>query len=215
MYRNSSCFRIQLSVSLASFSIWEMTGTVRTTLSLLMSPAKLTPALGIKGFHRDMSNALHAAAVCIGRFESWTPQTWECGSASAVWRLKWGAGMWKRMWLKKRAERKVGKQEWRRGREKERGGGRTETHALCKCNWLLCISVPPTDSDAEFFYLSSPRGRMWENDGFKGEKGTNRDMETNRNMKWKQKKINEKGTTEKTKTKRKIDFIVFDRCYSL
>lgn len=42
---------------------------------------------------------------------------------------------------------------------------------------------------------------MWETDGFKGEKGTNRDMETNRNMKWRREKIHEKR-------QREIDFTV-------
>lgn len=64
------------------------------------------------------------------------------------------------------AERKVGKQDWGRGREKERGGGRgggrTETHSLCKCNWLLCISVPPTDSDVAFLSFHSGKQNVGE-----------------------------------------------------
>lgn len=64
------------------------------------------------------------------------------------------------------AERKVGKQDWGRGREKERGGGRgggrTETHSLCKCNLLLCISVPPTDSDVAFLSVHSGKKNVGE-----------------------------------------------------
>ncbi len=183
-----SCFRIRLSVSLTSFSIWEMTGPVRTTLSLLMSPAKLTPASDIKGFHRDMSNALHAAAVCIGRFESRTPQTWECGSASAVWRLKWGAGMWKRMWLWKEGMWQKERWENKRGERKgEKERRRTRRNRYTHCVNVIGCFVFQSHPQIQMwcFYLSSPIGRMWENDGFEGWKRDNgpKDMEANMDVK--------------------------------
>lgn len=126
MWHNSSCFWNRLSVSLTSFSIWEMTGPVRTTLSLLMSPAKLTPASGIKGFHRDMSNTLHATAVCIRRFnagllklenvaqllqcEGWN-EGQACGNACDF--EKEG------IWQKERWENKTGGEEGRKREEEE------------------------------------------------------------------------------------------------
>lgn len=87
------------------------------------------------------------------------------------------------MWRKERWENKSGGEEGRKREEEEE-----QRHTLCKCVNVIGCFVFQCHPQIQmyfffFFYLSSPRGRMWENDGFKGEKGTNRDMETNRNMK--------------------------------
>lgn len=61
------------------------------------------------------------------------------------------------------AERKVGKQErGEEGRKREEEDEEEQRHALCKCNWLLCISEPPTDSDVVFLSFQSNRKNVGE-----------------------------------------------------
>lgn len=139
------------SVLLPSFFNLETTGPARAALRLLMSPAKLTPALSLKGFHRDVSNVLQQSALGGLKAGLLKLRVWHRRSVKAEM-----TGRHVDSHVPVKRGQMLGKKD---GKEEE------WKHAQCKSNWLLCICAAHRFRCNDFVLRSK---RMQENETLGG-----------------------------------------------